>query len=341
MHKLTTDNLNKYNLHYYDKKLLFKNSIIEHNNYFKNTPKTEINIYWKLSKYCNMSMIEAKEYIGTGLDIDKKQIEYLNRKMKIYRKPKYVKYVTFKQKYKGITLFIDKYLKYVDKVQSKIKIAHIWETRNASNKTHYNFIMNSINANKFDIILTYDIDILTKYPDKAYFFPNDAPSIGLESFKMHEKSKLCSFLCKDSGRPFYGHQLRPILKDIINVNNYNIDIYEKIANKSICFNDYKFTIVCLNSKYDYCLCCSILAPLCTGTIPVYYGTTNLKHFFDEKGFLYFSNGTEFIELYNNYINDAYYDNNIDAVKYNFEKVKQFMDPDDNILEIIRLYHKNS
>lgn len=343
MQRLEKDKKNLYNLHYYDKKLYFGKNTLEHNNHYKNKKKETINYFSKVNEDCNIAISTAQQSIGLGFikrfGFDRKNLLNINGSFDKFLVPKFVNITSFNNLSK-ITVFIDKYLLHAEKVKSKIKIALTKETKTI-NSTAYKYLLDDKNAKKFDIILTHHYDLLKKYPDIAYFFPNDPPTIELESLKLHQKNKLCSFLLSDKSHltsNIKGYNLRTIIKDSIENNKMNIEILKNIKKKSDSLNDYMFTIICLNSDYDYCFCDQILDPFCTGTIPIYFGSKLFKLFFDEKGALYFDNINDFIKIYKNKINKKYYYDNMEAIKYNYEKVKQFYDYDDNILEVVRLHY---
>ena len=88
-------------------------------------------------------------------------------------------------------------------------------------------------------------------------------------------------------------------------------------------------------NYDFCFCDQLLDPFVSKTIPIYYGPKGLNKFFHKNGILYFENIEELDNIIKNYVNKEYYYKNIKFIEYNYNKVKTFINYEDNIVEIVK------
>jgi hypothetical protein len=61
----------------------------------------------------------------------------------------------------------------------------------------------------------------------------------------------------------------------------------EIASKSEALNDYMFSIAIENDKSDNYFTEKLTDCILTGTVPIYYGATNIQDFFDVEGMIIF------------------------------------------------------
>ena len=328
-------------LNNFDNKNKYKNYCTnlnrEENQEYKEDNKILLNIFFKKnirSIDAEINSICKNPYIKT----DQKS-----------RLSKTVRYDNKKNKWDGITIFINKYIYLADKIKSKYKIAYLWESKSIRPKDYQYFLDNKNNVNKFDLILTYNKEILERYYPKAVYIPTSSPTLDYKYLKLYKKTKYISFMNNENkNKGLYGYILRKQICEYINQNHLNIDIYkggnskEKWVSKIDFLKDYKFTIICLNSNIDFYMVDQLIDPLVCGTIPIYYGPNieSINIFFNKNGFLYFNNIIEFINIINN-LDENYYHKNYDAVKDNFEKIKEYYDIDDIIYNTIKKFLKIS
>ncbi len=265
------------------------------------------------------------------------------------RKSKNINYINKCYDYDGITILVDRFIYYHNKIKSKYKIAYLWESRTIIPRIYEYIINNKDNIiNQFDLIITYDKEILEKYYPKAVYIPTSSPSLNISSFKSYNKTKFISFMYNETkSSKLEGYYLRKNIYDYINDNKLNINVYKKSnkkewISKKTFLEDYMFTIICLNNSYDFYIVDALIDPLVCKTIPIYYGLNinSLNLFFNKKGFLYFSNMNEFIKIIDD-LNIDYYINNYDAVKFNYKKIKEYIDIDEIIYNTINIYLKIS
>ena len=100
--------------------------------------------------------------------------------------------------------------------------------------------------------------------------------------------------------------------------------YKIVEKKEEGLNDYMFSVAIENHKYDTYFTEKIMDCFATGTIPIYYGTDKISEFFNPDGIIRF-------EDFNiNDLSEELYHSKMDAIKDNFNRVKQFEIPEDII-----------
>ena len=98
------------------------------------------------------------------------------------------------------------------------------------------------------------------------------------------------------------------------------------------YKDYRFTIVIENCNHDNYYTEKITDAFATGTIPVYWGTDNVFEVFNPDGIIRLTDDFDFSEL-----TEELYQEKLDAVKDNFERVNNLRMADDELYEIIQTY----
>ncbi len=249
------------------------------------------------------------------------------------RKPELVKYVMQQNPWNGITYFTDKTFHLAPRIESDIKIAWIIEPR-ALLPQIYDTVVKL--EDHFDLIFTYDEELLTRNPSKYKFHFADTVIIEQQSIKIHEKTKLVSMAVSEKTWLF-GHRLRHIImKTLIPKIKYDkIDFYGVAANnfvqmKSDTLNDYMFQITIENAKSKHYFADKIYDCFATGVVPIYWGAPNIGDYFDERGIITFNTPDDLIEILNNLTPNKYY-SMLEHVKTNFDIVtNEYMEPDDVI-----------
>lgn len=182
-----------------------------------------------------------------------------------------------------------------------------------------------LNYDKFDIILGWH-ESLHSLPNFK-FFPiteisqwNLLPEeLDINKFKVYNKSKLISFISSNKNI-CPGHQLR--LECVNEISNLKLDVdifgrgINPIPSKLIGLKDYYYSVTMENDKLPFYFTEKIIDCFLSGTIPIYYGCTNIEKYFNPKGIINFSNKNELVDIINS-LTPEFYLNNLDAVKENF------------------------
>lgn len=250
------------------------------------------------------------------------------------RFPEKVEYVWGMQDWDGISIFTDKRLSLVDSVNSKLKVAWLMEPR-AYDRIAYDKVVEL--ENKFDLILTHDVSLLSRETGNYKYLPADTNIIEDASIGIHEKSKMTSFIYSNKTQ-LPGHQVRFVVAKFLNSKNHDIESYGRgcrpIERKADALKDYRFSIAIENSSAENYFTDKILDCFVTGTVPIYWGCPNVAQYFNPKGIIFFHT-LEDLDNTLNRLTPQMYENMLPAIKENFEKAKYYMRLDDIVIDTIR------
>lgn len=160
---------------------------------------------------------------------------------------------------------------------SEIKIAWLLEPR-AINPRSYGFVQS--HADLFDVVLTYDRELIKKGRGKFLYYPHGGCWIKDEDIKVYPKTKLVSIISSDKNQTV-GHRLRHRI-----IGKYpQIDVYGRgynpIKDKLEGLKDYMFSVVVENSQQDDYFTEKLIDVIATGTVPIYWGTDSINDYFND------------------------------------------------------------
>jgi len=144
------------------------------------------------------------------------------------------------------------------------------------------------NHHKFDRVLTYKKELL-ELGDKFLFTPVGGCWIDSTNQSLHIKIKKISMIASHKIQT-YGHRLRhqiisnPIIGPQIEAFGTG---YKRIEHKIEALAEYKYSIVVENCQTDGYFTEKIIDCFRTGTIPIYWGCSNIGKFFDMRGIITF------------------------------------------------------
>lgn len=206
-------------------------------------------------------------------------------------------------------------------VNGKIVVARVCENRKFfSQASVVDTVLN--NAHKFDIILTWDVELLTL--SNAVFCPltdlsqfNTLPEVlDMTQLKVHNKSEHVA--CITSTKSFLpGHRTR---LDIVDSIKGRVDLYgrgiREIKSKLEVLSKYRYCVVIENDIMENYYTEKITDCLLTGTIPLYYGCPNISSYFDIEGIITFHSAGELLTILDK-IDERDYNNRLTAVNNNY------------------------
>ena len=217
----------------------------------------------------------------------------------------------------------------------------------------------------YEAIFTCEKDLVDKFDNVYYCFAgSNLPWTPVSDYKIHDKQKLISFI-SSAKRMCYGHEIRhSLLEKIKNRTKKEtaIDVYGGAIgtsfgikhgchlpgypgnawhDKSLALNDYMFSIAMENDVYDTYFTEKLTDCFATGTIPLYYGPRSIDEYFNTDGIIFLEGSTD--EMYNiiSQISPSMYVNRLDAIKDNFERVKNMQSADDMLYEKIKEVDKTN
>jgi hypothetical protein len=188
-------------------------------------------------------------------------------------------------------------------------------------------ICNNLNyfKQKYEFIFTHDRRIIEK-DDQFFKFvvPNALPYIQNKS--IYKKTKLVSFIGSNKTM-CNGHNFR---QQMIHKYNHIVDHYGRgfgnrelpwvytfnnieESGKLIGLKDYMFSFAMENDNYDDIFCEKITDCFATGTIPIYWGTKNIKNYFDINGILELNEGLDISML-----TEELYLSKLNSIQNNFK-----------------------
>jgi len=172
------------------------------------------------------------------------------------------------------------------------------------------------NYHIFDYIFTHDINLLSKIPNGKYL-PFGGCWIREPKIIKNKNKKISMFV---SEKHFLeGHKFRHTI--LQKFNNFGIDFYGRsikpVQFKEEGLNDYMFSIVVENAKIDGYFTEKLIDCLSVGTIPIYWGCSNIKDYFDDRGIFSFDSLEELEELLSR-IDEKFYENKLEYIQNNFD-----------------------
>jgi hypothetical protein len=178
-------------------------------------------------------------------------------------------------------------------------------------------------SNNFDLILTWHPNILNTCHNSELFPFGDCWIDEKDRF-LHKKTKNLSIISSFK-RQTVGHRLR---HEIIENKNVEMDIfgngYNPIDNKIIALKDYMFSLIIENDNTDNWITEKIIDCLVTGTVPVYWGCSNIGKYFNTNGFIQFSNLEEVKNILPT-LNKEKYDSMLPFIKENYDLSLEYTD----------------
>jgi len=180
------------------------------------------------------------------------------------------------------------------------------------------------NYKKFDVIITFDSDILSKCNNSVYapygtFWVEKSSCI---------KDKNVSFISSNK-RFAPGHNLRHTIHERFKtyIDTFGTITGSRLPNKNIALDNYKFSIAVENSIQEGYFTEKVLDCFATKTIPIYWGDiTALGKFFNLKGVIHFTSLDELEGILSNCSEELYL-SLLDVIEENYSKVDNLKEPE--------------
>lgn len=220
------------------------------------------------------------------------------------------------------------------RIEGKKNIAWLIEPRSISPHV-YTYV--SQNSDRFDLILTYDRDLLNG-GGNFEFYPHGGCWIKKDDWQIYEKSKSLSIIASEK-RSTEGHILRH--RVIEKIGRSEMDVYgrgyHQIPYKLEALKDYRFSFVIENASFDFYFTEKLIDCLVTGTVPIYYGCPSIDRFFNPDGFIFFKDIEELEEI-QIHLTPENYESKKEAILENFKLAQQYTIAEDWIYQKTKIFN---
>lgn len=189
-------------------------------------------------------------------------------------------------------------------------------------------------CNSYDLVFTSEKSWVGKHFNIRYC-PAGSNLPWAKDQQVFEKTKLVSMIASPKKFAF-GHAIRHSVAEQL---QGKIDLYggalesKRIGNtpwdKSEALNDYMFQIVIENDKYETYYTEKLTDCFATGVIPIYWGAPDIGDLFNKEGIIELVPDFDISQL----TPDLYY-SKLEAVKDNFNRVKDLASADDQLFKLI-------
>lgn len=202
-------------------------------------------------------------------------------------------------------------------------------------KNEYHYVINNIQ--KFDKIFTHS-KLMLDNCSNSIFMPYGTTFLSENEFKLYKKTKLISMI--SSNKNFLpGHRFRLEVVERLGKTS-SVDIFgrgfNEIERKCSGLADYCYSIAIENSKYDFWFTEKLIDCFLAGTVPIYYGCPSISNFFNVEGIYQIDNMSDLDDVISKISIEDYY-SKIDAIKDNFQRSLEYLDPFKKVYNIIKDY----
>jgi len=182
------------------------------------------------------------------------------------------------------------------------------------------------NADKYDLILTWNEEVLSQCKNSKMFIHGDCWIN--EDIANMPKDNYVSFLTSDKNFTS-GHKLRQKIYDELKgkkkIGNYKLITIKtppRISNKDIIFENCKFSIIVENTRARNYFTEKTVDCFMAKTIPIYWGCPNIEDFFNIDGMIFFESVEELSNIIEN-LDNFEYEKKFNILEENFQKAKQY------------------
>ena len=220
-------------------------------------------------------------------------------------------------------------------------------------------------VDSYDAIFTCEKELVDKHEKIHFcFVGSNLPWTKEENYGIYDKQHFVSTsFCSSSKKLCEGHMLRhDLLEEIryslIRAGTQKINTFGNIVgnpvgsveislpgrfplessdwhDKSEFLYKYMFSVIMENDKYDTYFTEKITDCFATGTIPLYYGTKDIGKYFNTDGIIMLHGTPKQMQSTIDQVSVSMYEQRIDAIKDNLERVKNLQMADDMLFDKIQ------
>jgi hypothetical protein len=186
------------------------------------------------------------------------------------------------------------------------------------------------NHQHFDVVMSPMTFLKDLVGDRYWWVPAGGNRIDPENFGLWEKERLLSIVASDK-QWTEGHKLR---HQIVQKHRDKMDVYGRGFNdlvdrydsnrrgKILALGPYYYSLAIMNSVYGDYFTEILTDVLACGTIPIFWGTTNIGKYFNPDGIIQFQNMAEFEAILPTLTPELYH-KKMSAIVENIEKAKAY------------------
>lgn len=243
--------------------------------------------------------------------------------------PKYIKWQ--RDQVLPVTFFTDTNLTRVREFGNRFKKVALLVEPPSISDTHY-FEAYRL-QDEFDFILCFDRDFLNfvNNPDKWFYYTFGGSWIKDEDWGLFEKTKNVSLFVSEK-RKALGHTFRMQVARMSDL--YDIDVYGRgynpVQTKIIGLRNYRYSIVIESIRTEGYFSEKIIDCISQGTVPIYWGTSDIGDIFDPGGIIQFDNLDDLASILVNQTSDEDYQNRLFSIENNIALAKSYKCAEDRI-----------
>jgi hypothetical protein len=243
------------------------------------------------------------------------------------RKPTKIEWVRNNMEYDGVTIFTDNLIfdPIVDRVKSKYKIAWCQESPGIKPFVYENIVKYE---DKFDYILTFHPDLLMRNSKKYIPILCASSRVSDIDAKIYNKTKNISIIASDK-QYTTGHKFRhEVIRHLEGIDLWGSG-YKQFSSKLDPLRDYFYSIAIMNHKIDNYFTEILVDCFRLGTIPIFWGASNIGDFFNLDGIIIFNTIEDLQKIK---VSRKDYESRKKAIQDNFERSKLFVSTDDLVAD---------
>jgi len=244
-------------------------------------------------------------------------------------KPTLIEYIKNQFEWEGITIFTERHLHRVNEIDSKFKVAWLLESPGI-----YPWSLDAIvdYEDDYNLILTSSPELLSRGEKYKRVVTGSCRIDKKNRSPFPPKDRLCSIIASNK-RQTVGHKFRHEVIETCTGFDVWGSGYKSFEDKEDALLRYKFSVCIMNINAINFFTEVITDCFFVGTVPIFWGCSNIGEFFDEQGIINFSNIKELQYILDN-LNDDLFQRMEPHIENNFNIVQDYMSTDDIVAKLL-------
>lgn len=222
-----------------------------------------------------------------------------------------------------ISIYVDYSLKTVSNINTK-NYGWLCESKTI-NSDLYEWAKNNIDFLKNNFISVFTHDVSLSEQSSVFKLVQCSGKSFIKNGKLYNKTKLVSMVASNKIMCEEHSYRQNIIKKFSNKCDHYGRGYNEITNKEDGLKDYCFSFALENATYPNMFTEKITDCFMTGTVPIYYGISNISDFFNPDGIIFLTDDFKIEDL-----SFDLYQSKINAVKDNLKRSEDLLIAEDYI-----------